>query len=393
MKKKVLINCYEYPPSIHGGVGSFTRDLAEGLTSNGWDVTVIGIYQSNILKLDKKVDEVIKGVRVIRIPNSLSKFGRLNILFDRWRLWKAIKELHKRENFDLFESPESTGWLPFGSPIRPFIVRIHGAQIFFDNELGRAGSRLWHYFEKATIRKADHLIAVSQYCGERTLSLIQEKEKLFKVIYNGIDLDKIDKVKLEFNGLHQTNDIVFANSVIPKKGVEELIKAFNSIANSVPESRLIIVGKSLGRTKHGQPYLEYLKSLISSDVLHRVIFTGWLDSHVDVLRYLSTAKLCVYPSHMEGQGIAPTEAMALEKPVLFMENGPGREVIENEFEGLLINGRDPKNIADGILKVFNDYNKARVLGKNARKKVESTFDKKEWLKVNIAAYERWLGSE
>ena len=34
---------HEYPPDSHGGVGSFTRDLAEGLVQAGDKVTVIAV--------------------------------------------------------------------------------------------------------------------------------------------------------------------------------------------------------------------------------------------------------------------------------------------------------------------------------------------------------------
>ena len=146
--RKILLNCYEYPPEVHGGVGSFTRDLAENLVKDGWTVYVIGIYYSNNSpNLKKKIIEEINGVKVIRMRQSFLSFQRLNLIFDRLKIYREIKKLDKEINFDLFESPESTGWFPFGTPKKPFVVRIHGAQIYFDNLLNRKGSRLWHIFE------------------------------------------------------------------------------------------------------------------------------------------------------------------------------------------------------------------------------------------------------
>lgn len=386
MKKKILINCYEYPPSIHGGVGSFTRDLAEGAVKLGINVHVIGVYNPILLKLDKIIDENINGVRVIRIPQSNFPIPQLKVLIDRLKLFIIIKRLHKIEKYDILESPESTGWFPLFIPVRPFIVRLHGAQVFFDNELKRKGSRLGYYLEKRTIKNADSLIAVSNYCGNKTLSLLKINKE-FKTIYNGIDIDKIDsQIKAKKN----SNTIVFANSVIKKKGVEELIKAFNLIGNDIPEFKLIIIGKSLGLVKGYGNYIDYLKTLIEDQLQDRVIFTGWLATHSSVIEYLSSANVCVYPSHMEGQGIAPTEAMALRKPVIFMNNGPGPEVITNNYSGLLVNTKSPQEIATAIITIIKNNELAEKFGINAREAVENKFNKKLWLEKNMEFYKNLL---
>ena len=60
---KILINCYEYPPHIHGGVGTFSRDLAEGLTIRGHKVHVIGIYNPILINSNVIIQEEINGVK------------------------------------------------------------------------------------------------------------------------------------------------------------------------------------------------------------------------------------------------------------------------------------------------------------------------------------------
>lgn len=387
MCKKILINCYEYPPSIHGGVGTFTRDLAEGLVGKGWEVTVIGIYYDNLLPLEKIIEEQINGVRVIRLPQSKFKLSSINIILDRIRLFFYIRNLHKKEKFDLFESPESTGWFPFGAPVAPLVVRMHGAQIYFDTELKRQGSRLWHLFEKQIIKKAHHLIAVSDYCGRKTLSLIGQKDRAFDVVYNGIDIQRIDEIannikskKMDFR------NIVFANSVIKKKGIEELIQAFNGIARDYENTRLIVIGKSLKNT--GPNYFDELRKLVDPQYIDRVVFTGWLDNHYQVIRYLAQAEICVYPSHMEGQGIAPVEAMALKKPVIFMAGGPGPEVVAHNKEGLLVDTKSPKEIEKAIRFYLDNKSIAEEHGKAARRKAEERFDKSNWIMQNLKLYQK-----
>ena len=385
--KKILLNCYEYPPEIHGGVGSFTRDLAENLVKNGWIVYVIGIYyHNNSPNLKKKIIEEVNGVKVIRMRQSTFLFARLNIILDRLKIYREIKKLDKEIHFDLFESPESTGWFPLGSPIKPFVVRIHGAQIYFDNLLNRKGSTLWHFFETETIKKAGFLIAVSSFCGNKTLEICGINKK-FKTIYNGIDTKKIlnASVNSNYNTQMFGNYIVFANSVIKKKGVEELILAFNLLAERHPDYNLVIIGKSLGKI-NGVPYIEYLKTLINKQYSKRVFFIGWLDKHEDVFKLISDSKIAVYPSHMEGQGIAPTEAMILGKPVIYMKSGPGPEVIDHMVNGYLVDTLNTTDIANAMQVLIEDKELSETLGENAILKVKKDFDKDDWIKKNIELY-------
>jgi len=389
--KKILINCYEYPPEVHGGVGSFSRDLAEGLVSIGWQVYVVGIYyENNSPDLISRKEEIINGVNIIRLPQSNVNNVRLRIIFDRINLYKEIVKLHKKVKFDLLESPESTGWFPLGSPVRPFVVRMHGSQIYFDTLLERPPSRLWHWLEKRTIKKADALVAVSNYCGEKTLEFCGFR-KDFVTIYNGIDIEKILKVKNEISSINYNDTygryIVFANSVIKKKGVEELISAFNIIGFEYPDLNLVIIGKSLGKVNN-KPYTEYLYTLLDIDLHHKMFFTGWLNHHSDVFKILDKCGIAVYPSHMEGQGIAPTEAMILGKPVIFMNNGPGPEVIDHLKSGYLVNTKYPEAIAEAIRTLLDDKVLAEDIGEEAILKVYKDFDKSKWLQNNLEFYNK-----
>jgi len=36
--------CHEYPPCHHGGIGSFTKDLAEGLVKEGFCISILECF-------------------------------------------------------------------------------------------------------------------------------------------------------------------------------------------------------------------------------------------------------------------------------------------------------------------------------------------------------------
>ena len=128
--------------------------------------------------------------------------------------------------------------------------------------------------------------------------------------------------------------------------------------------------------------------------LPKVNITGWLENADDVYRYLADAHVCCYPSHMEGFGIAPVEAMALGKPVLFMKNGPGPEVIEDGVSGILADCTNSIDIANKIIALFEGKTDAGYLGVNAEKRVTALFDLNSvFVPNNIAYYQNLLSVE
>ncbi len=381
---KILYICNEYPPYKHGGIGSFTRDIAEGLASANKDVTVWGLYDT----IPSELNEKINGVKVIRVPFTLVK-SRFNHLFFILHLNLKLKKFLKEQSFDVIECQEWQGLLPFGINHPGFVIRLHGAAIFFDKLLHRPGNRLMHWLEKRTIKNASNIVAVSDYCGRVTLKLVKSDKK-YTVIYNGVN-------KAKLNGYKQpdytTYSIVFANSVLPKKGIFELAEAFNLVNRKFPEATLTIIGK-LGYKENGVNVKGLILKKLNQQSLPKVYITGWLESADDVYHHLASAHICCYPSHMEGFGIAPVEAMALGKPVLFMKNGPGPEVIEDGVSGILADCTNSNDIANKVIALFDGEIDAGYLGANAEMRVAALFDLNSvFVPNNIAYYENLLSVE
>ncbi len=381
---RILYICNEYPPFLHGGIGSFTRDIAEAMLIKGHEVSVWGIYP----KIEEKIEESIRGVKVIR-EIGFNDGGRFNSIFYRIYFQFKLQKFLKAHKFDVIECQEWLGILPFGVNHKGFVVRLHGAAIFFDLLLKRKGNRLAHLFEKMMLRNARNLVAVSDFCGKETLKFCGLTNKKFKVIYNSVDFDRLSKFKKDDFTKYK---IVFANTVSRKKGVFELVLAFNKVAVNYPNATLFIIGK-LNYEENGINVKDLLLQLVDEKVLSKVFITGWLSSADEVYKHIADAHVCVYPSHMEGFGIAPVEPMALGKPVLFMNNGPGPEVIEDEISGLLIDSFSPEDIANKLTLVFEDNVLVEKISRNAVERVRLIFDKLTVFKENNHQYYQSLLDE
>lgn len=98
----------------------------------------------------------------------------------------------------------------------------------------------------------------------------------------------------------------------PKKGVDLLIRAFNSVSvrPSGARWRLVIAGDG------EEGYVQHLKALAASGpAAARILFPGWVDGSRRE-SWLRRASLFVLPSAQENFGIALGEAMACGVPVV-----------------------------------------------------------------------------
>lgn len=385
----VCLICDEYPPAPHGGNGSLYCDLAESLVAAGHRVTVVGVYPARVLENIDSNPEPVPGLRVVRLQQSAGFLGTAaQLLIDRYRLKRWLKHEHRRSHFDLIECADYAGWLCFGGPrgVRT-VVRIGGANFFFDHELGRRGYGFEYALERACLARATDLASVSGYAGRRTLELCGSSNRECQVIYNSVDtalFSPDESVKIE-PGL-----VVYVNTLNPKKGIEQLLDAMFLVFESHPQARLAVIGHDTQRSVGGSSYLGRLQERVPPGYRSRVDFMGRLDRRTGVVQYLRKAQVCCYPSHMETFGIAPVEAMSVGKPTIYSKTGPGPEIIEDGVSGLLCEPLDPQDIARKISALLDDDVLAARLGRSARQRALSIFDKADWITRNIDFYESCL---
>lgn len=263
-----------------------------------------------------------------------------------------------------------------------YVIRLHGGHHFFAEAENRGINKWKGFQEKRSFKKADAFIAVSQYVKNHTAKYLKIN-KPTRIIFNLIAIDHFKPKSVEIEG----KSIVFAGTVCEKKGVRQLIQAFPFVKEKYPESKLNIYGRDWF-FPDGSSFIEMLKTKELPKIQpfdNDVIFKGTV-SYDEIPEVYAKAAVCVFPSHMETLGLVAPEAMACQKPVVFTEFGPGPEVIVDGYNGYLANPYEPKNIADQILKVFDDKEKARLIGERARQTVLEKFNPEVIVQQNIDFY-------
>ncbi len=128
------------------------------------------------------------------------------------------------------------------------------------------------------------------------------------------------------------------------KGQKDLISCMPFVLEAFPGARLIIVGDGDER--------EALHRQASDSRLDgRIVFTGRRD---DVPRLLTAFDVFCMPSYLEGLCNSVLEAFAMRRPVVATRAGGLPEIVSHERTGLLAPPRDPRRLAEGLIRMLSD---------------------------------------
>jgi len=165
--------------------------------------------------------------------------------------------------------------------------------------------------------------------------------------------------------------ILAVSRLVRRKGVQILLRA---VAELELAHEIHIVGDG--------PDLPALRRLAESQ-RNRVVFHGWLDNRSPALTELyESSEIFVLPSERENFPVSLMEAMAAGLAIVTTRGTGCAEVVGDT--ALLVEPGDPAQMRAALLALIRDPERARRLGRAARRRVESEFS---WRSVA----ERYLG--
>jgi glycosyltransferase involved in cell wall biosynthesis len=250
---------------------------------------------------------------------------------------------------------------------------------------------------KAVYKMADRYSAkyVTQYVTvSKALKEILVKERnipadKISVIYNGVELDQYNpnlQISDEIRqSLKISDDYPIVGTIgrlVYQKGLTYFLEAAQYVYSEKQCVRFVIVGDG--------PEKVHLTRLANDlGISHLCTFAGL---RFDIAALLSTFNVFVLSSILEGLPRVVIEAMAMARPIVATDINGVREELIHDKTGLLVPPADPKGLADAILKILNDRNRAERMGKEARKNAERMFDLKRTLANVEKLYEAIFNS-
>ena len=235
------------------------------------------------------------------------------------------------------------------------------------------------WLEKQLHKRIDCILGNSRAVCKELIEDENAPAEKVGLIYNGLDTERFDHLKKQghsaFPQQREKFTLTCVANLIPYKGHEDLLRAVSSIAHELPRNwRLLLAG----RDDNLQDYLVDLTKYL--EISDRVHFLGSAD---DIPKILDQTDMFILPSHEEGFSNALLEAMFAECPIVVTDVGGNREALANGQAGLLVPAKSPEMLAIAIKSLALDHQKAAILAKNARKRVEENYS----VEKCVCAYE------
>ena len=368
-----LTNEYPVPGFPHGGIGSFLGVFCPALVAAGHQVSVINGTSEDFSIIDRE------GVNIYYVP--FSKKRGIAWIHNNHAINKQVERIHAENPIDIIEGSELSLAFLAKIPTIKYVIRLHGGHHFFAEGEQRPLNKWKAFQETRSFKKADAFIGVSDYVVKHTKKFLKISPRPVKVIMYPIALQRFKPVPFEQIVPFR---IVFAGTLIEKKGIRQLVLGMEQVLEKFPESELHIYGRDW-KDSSGKSYKENLLSYIPVKFKERFVFHGPVDQ-VDLPMIYAKAHVCAFPSHIETLGLVAPEAMAMQRAVLYTTTGPGPEVVEDGESGWLCNPRDPQDIAQKLIEIFNDSEEMKRRAINACKKVNVQFNIQNILEENLSYY-------
>jgi glycosyltransferase involved in cell wall biosynthesis len=255
--------------------------------------------------------------------------------------------------------------------ITALIKRLSPAKILFicHNIVDHESNALSRICSRIALRNGDYFLVHSQSDEQRLRMLIPSAPitHAFHPLYDFFKSKTLAPTEARAQlGLHG-EIILFFGFIRPYKGLEDLLRALPLILRHRRITLLIV-----GEFWEGKKAVGELIQALNIEEAVRVI-----DRYVpneEVGLYFSAADLVVLP-YVSGTGSGIVQiAYGLEKPVVATRVGSLPEVVEDGRTGYLVNPRDPKALADAVLRFFLEDKKNEFVENIQRMKARFSWE-------------------
>ncbi len=284
-----------------------------------------------------------------------------------WYMWfeMAVPKVLKKIKADVFLSPDS--YCSLATDVKTAMVLHDIGFEHFPEQIPFIARKYYRYFTPKYAKKADHIIAVSEFTKNDVASYYKINSKKISVVYNaGIDLfvkrttGEISKIKNEHS--KGVDYFFYLGAIHERKNVHGLIKAFSKFKEKTDSKiKLLFAGRFLwevGEIKSAFDESHYKKDIQFLDFV----------SDEKAAELMSGAKAFVFPSFYEGFGIPIVEAMKCGIPIITSTASALPEIAGDA--AILIDPNSVDELASAMKKVAEDKSLIEELSKKSQERAK-----------------------
>ena len=371
---------------------------AVSLVENGHEVFLFCLKYAN-----EKASEIINGIQVKRYTSNISEY-KLSALAHTIPLYsylmqkkiaKFIKDtkvqaLHIHDmriagavykvnrNYNLSVVLDLHDNMPEVMKLYPHLQKFPGKYLI--------SPKKWKQKEEDFIKLADKVIAVSpEFIKTLEIRLPSEKDK-FVLVPNTIRRTFFEDYKVNETIIKKYKNnfvLLYLGDTHVRRGIQTAIAALSKLKDTIPEVKLVIVGKNTTDT--------ILKQQVKDLQLEQFVdFEGW--QNVALFQsYILASEICISPLHRNLQhDVAYAnkifQYMSLAKPLLVSDAIAQRKLVEKVACGLVHKERDSEDFSKKVLALYKSKPLRIELGESGKKFVQNEFSWEQTSKKLINLY-------
>jgi glycosyltransferase involved in cell wall biosynthesis len=360
---RILALFFHFPPMSGGGpVVSF--NIVNTIASLGHEVIVL---VPDVTWNGKKYEPPMhKNLKVIRVKTP----SKDNLKVAARRCAKSLKIEAERvceknqidliftifHPFHLVPNAAVSCAKKFG---KPAIIKIDDAVYEKSHGLKSIQRRIEKYFNKKSLQGATEILVLNEQIKKTVSDFYKIPLEKISIMPNGIDLSFFT-VK---NSREQK--IVFSGVMYHHRGLETLFDAIPKIVESLPDTKVTLLGEG--------PEMQKLQSIaIEKRISKNVDFKGWID-RVDIPNHLSSASIAIGPLQLtptteKSIPVKVLEYMASSLPIIAKTGSISDNVLKDGSNGYFI--QDANELAEKAIKLLQDPALAEKMGNASRLMVQ-----------------------
>ncbi len=358
------------------------------LRDQGYDVSII-CSPGQRLKGDMYTPEGIF-IKAIRFSSAITPLADLRTL---WQLYRYFR----KQGFDVLQThtvkPGLLGRLAGRLTGIPVIVHtVHGFHIY--EGMSPLQRKFYIWIEKIAAPFCDSILSVSRedielalgegICPADKISYLGMGADMSRFDVGCFSAEDVTRMKRELGIDPDEAVVTMIGRLVKEKGFIEYFEAAKIIKDKGGKAKFLSVGPTQDKATAVSPTALANEFGLESEIL-------FLGLRLDIPELMSVTDVLVLPSHgIEGLPRVLIEAAAMGKPVVATDTRGCREVVEDGKTGILVPMKDSQALADAILELLSDKERASQMGKAGRERVVALYDERRYFWKTDAEYRRLL---
>lgn len=347
MKPKALIIA-----SVASMIGQFNMDNIELLQKKGYGVDVIANFENGNTIPQKQVDDLRKKLVEQQVTVYHINIQRNPISIKNLLAYFEIKKIINNRKYSIIHAH---------SPVGGVLARLSGR-----NSRNKFATKIiytahgFHFYKGAPKKNWIIYYPVEKFCSRFTdvLITINNEDYLRSLNFHAKQVVLVPGIGIDVKKIRETKSNKY--DLIERKNKNDFVIC--SVGELNLNKNHLVVIEALAKIRNSHIYYfifgvgplkrELEEIVIKEELQNQVKLLGY---STEVLSYIKSSDLFVFPSFREGLSVALMEAMACGKPVIASKIRGNTDLIDENHGGVLFDPFDYLTMADALEIMYDKF--------------------------------------